>query len=145
MRTIHRNTLFTMSFGFLLVLSACNMSGGGQDKTVTIQEPILSKQDPKQQSPKDSTNQTRNQEYLVTFIELGSVRCIPCQQMQPVMKSVEEKYGEQVKVFFTMYGLQKEVLLQINMPLKLFPPRSFWTKMVKNFSGTRDFSLKKNW
>ncbi|MCA1757711.1 MAG: thioredoxin family protein [Bacteroidales bacterium] len=36
----------------------------------------------------------------VTFIELGSVRCIPCQQMQPIMKSVEEKFGSQVKVVF---------------------------------------------
>ena len=38
--------------------------------------------------------------YKVTFIELGSVRCIPCQQMQPIMKSVEEKYGKDVKVVF---------------------------------------------
>ena len=38
--------------------------------------------------------------YKVTFIELGSVRCIPCQQMQVVMKSVEKKYGSQVKVVF---------------------------------------------
>jgi len=38
--------------------------------------------------------------YKVTFIELGSVRCIPCQQMQPVMKSVEQKYPTQVKVVF---------------------------------------------
>jgi len=38
--------------------------------------------------------------YKVTFIELGSVRCIPCKQMQPIMKSVEEKYGRQVKVVF---------------------------------------------
>ena len=38
--------------------------------------------------------------YKVTFVELGSVRCIPCQQMQPIMKSVEEKYGSQVKVVF---------------------------------------------
>jgi thioredoxin 1 len=36
----------------------------------------------------------------VTFIELGSVRCIPCQQMQTVMKSVESKYGKEVKVEF---------------------------------------------
>jgi thioredoxin 1 len=36
----------------------------------------------------------------VTFIELGSVKCIPCQKMQVVMKSVEEKYGDQVKVVF---------------------------------------------
>ncbi len=40
------------------------------------------------------------EKYKVTFIELGSVRCIPCQQMQPVMKSVEEKYGKDVKVVF---------------------------------------------
>ena len=38
--------------------------------------------------------------FKVTFIELGSVRCIPCQQMQSVMKSIEKKYGNQVKVVF---------------------------------------------
>ncbi|MCA1761049.1 MAG: thioredoxin family protein, partial [Bacteroidales bacterium] len=38
--------------------------------------------------------------YKVTFIELGSVRCIPCQKMQPIMKSIEEKYPGQVKVVF---------------------------------------------
>ena len=36
----------------------------------------------------------------ITFIELGSVNCIPCKQMQPVMKAIEEKYGDQVKVVF---------------------------------------------
>ena len=38
--------------------------------------------------------------YKVTFIELGSVKCIPCQQMQPVMKAIETKYGKEVKVDF---------------------------------------------
>jgi len=42
----------------------------------------------------------------VTFIELGSVNCIPCKKMQPIMKSVEEKYGTQVKVVF--YDVWKE-------------------------------------
>lgn len=37
---------------------------------------------------------------IVTFIELGSVRCIPCKKMQPVMKSLEEKYGTQLKIIF---------------------------------------------
>lgn len=36
----------------------------------------------------------------VTFIELGSVNCVPCRMMQPVMKQVEEKYPGQVKVVF---------------------------------------------
>jgi len=38
--------------------------------------------------------------YKVTFIELGSERCIPCRKMQPIMKSIEEKYGREVKVVF---------------------------------------------
>ena len=37
---------------------------------------------------------------IVTFIELGSVNCIPCKMMQPVMKNIEKKYGSQVKVIF---------------------------------------------
>lgn len=36
----------------------------------------------------------------VTFVELGSVKCVPCRQMQPVMKAIEEKYGDQVQVVF---------------------------------------------
>jgi len=36
----------------------------------------------------------------ITFIELGSVSCIPCKKMQPVMKAIETKYGETVKVVF---------------------------------------------
>jgi thioredoxin 1 len=46
----------------------------------------------------DPKTETTN--YKVTFIELGSVNCIPCKQMQPVLKSVEQKYGTQVKVIF---------------------------------------------
>jgi thioredoxin 1 len=38
--------------------------------------------------------------YKVTFIELGSVKCIPCQQMQAVMKAIETKYGNEVKIDF---------------------------------------------
>jgi len=37
---------------------------------------------------------------LVTFVELGSVNCIPCKMMQPVMEEIEKEYGTQVKVVF---------------------------------------------
>jgi thioredoxin 1 len=37
---------------------------------------------------------------LVTFVEIGSVKCIPCRAMQPIMKEVEEEYKGQVKVVF---------------------------------------------
>jgi thioredoxin 1 len=38
--------------------------------------------------------------YKVEFVELGSVNCIPCKKMQPVLKSIEEKYKGLVKVTF---------------------------------------------
>jgi thioredoxin 1 len=37
---------------------------------------------------------------IVTFIELGSVKCIPCKAMQPVMESIRGKYKDQVNVIF---------------------------------------------
>jgi thioredoxin 1 len=38
--------------------------------------------------------------YKLSFIELGSVRCIPCRQMQTVMRAIEQEYNNQVKVVF---------------------------------------------
>jgi hypothetical protein len=29
---------------------------------------------------------------MVTFVELGSVNCIPCKAMQPVMKAIEGRF-----------------------------------------------------
>ena len=42
----------------------------------------------------------KSQKYKVTFVELGSVKCVPCKMMQPIMKSIEEKYGKDVLVIF---------------------------------------------
>lgn len=55
------------------------------------------------QSPKSSVPDSTIQKTvkpMVTFVELGSVNCIPCKKMQPVMKSIEARYGEQIKVIF---------------------------------------------
>lgn len=36
----------------------------------------------------------------VTFIELGSVNCIPCKAMQPILEEVRQKYPDSVEVVF---------------------------------------------
>ncbi|MGE3063547.1 MAG: thioredoxin family protein [bacterium] len=36
----------------------------------------------------------------VTFVELGSDGCTPCQMMRPVMKSVTDNYKDKVEVIF---------------------------------------------
>ncbi|HEX2867753.1 MAG TPA: thioredoxin family protein [Ignavibacteriales bacterium] len=69
----------------------------------------------------------------VTFIELGSVNCIPCRQMQPVMKAVEKNYGEQVKVIF--YDVWKEEQRQYaeKYGIKLIPTQVFLDGNGKEF------------
>jgi thioredoxin 1 len=42
----------------------------------------------------------RQEKPLVTFVELGSVKCVPCKMMQPVMESIGKKYGGQVRIVF---------------------------------------------
>lgn len=37
---------------------------------------------------------------LVTFIELGADKCVPCKEMQPVMRAIEKTFGDQVEVVF---------------------------------------------
>jgi thioredoxin 1 len=80
-------TSFAKYFSILLFLFSglfmanCAQNSSEDEKKGTVQK-------------KDKVN------YKVTFIELGSVKCIPCQKMQAVMKSVEKKYGKQVQVIF---------------------------------------------
>jgi len=39
-------------------------------------------------------------EHRVTFVEIGSVNCIPCRMMQPVMREIEREFPVQVRVVF---------------------------------------------
>ncbi len=77
------------------------------------------------QNPQTSINKKTETKYKVTFIELGSVRCIPCKKMQPVIKSIEEKYSKQVNVIFydvwTAEGKEKSKQFVFNeIPTQLF-------------------------
>lgn len=36
----------------------------------------------------------------VTFLELGANSCVPCKEMKPVMKGIEQAFGDQVEVIF---------------------------------------------
>lgn len=61
----------------------------------------------------------------ITFIELGSVNCIPCKQMQPVMKSIESKYGNQVKVVFYDVWKPEQTQYAQKYGIQLIPTQVF--------------------
>ncbi|MCK5078258.1 MAG: thioredoxin family protein, partial [Calditrichia bacterium] len=72
-------------------------------------------------------------ETLVTFVELGSVNCIPCKQMQPVMRAIEEKYGEQVKVVFYDVWKPEQKKYAQEYKIKLIPTQVFLDKEGNEF------------
>ena len=61
--------------------------------------------------------------HKIEFIELGSVNCIPCKKMQPIMKSIEEKYKGLVKV--TFHDVWKEKGVSEKYGIDLIPTQVF--------------------
>ena len=61
----------------------------------------------------------------ITFIELGSVNCIPCKKMQTVMKSIEKKYGDQIKVIFIDVWKSENKAQSEKYGIKLIPTQIF--------------------
>ena len=59
----------------------------------------------------------------ITFLELGSVNCIPCRQMQPIMKSIEKKYGGQIRVVF--HDVWKDPNIGKQYGIRLIPTQIF--------------------
>jgi len=73
----------------------------------------------------------------ITFVELGSVTCIPCKQMQPVMKSIEEKYGGSVKVVF--HDVWKDKAAQKKYNIELIPTQVFLDENGNEFFRHQGF------
>ena len=62
---------------------------------------------------------------IITFVELGSVNCIPCKAMQKVMKAVEEKYGSQLKIIFYDVWKEEQAHYAQEYKIRLIPTQVF--------------------
>jgi len=61
--------------------------------------------------------------YLVTFIELGADRCIPCKKMQPIMKEIAAAFPDRVQVVF--YDVWKDPTPAEKYGIQLIPTQVF--------------------
>ena len=69
----------------------------------------------------------------VTFYELGSVRCVPCIKMQPVIKSIEEKYKKDVQVVFYDVWTKEGKEAAKNFTFESIPTQIFVDENGKEF------------
>jgi len=61
--------------------------------------------------------------HLITFIELGADRCIPCKAMQPIMKEIAETFADRVQVVF--YDVWKDPVPGRKYDIRLIPTQVF--------------------
>ena len=70
---------------------------------------------------------------LVTFVELGSVKCVPCRQMQPVMEAVGKKYGDQIAIVFHDVWKSEERQYAEKYGIRVIPTQVFLDREGKEF------------
>jgi len=81
-------------------------------------------------------------EIKVTFVELGSVKCIPCKQMQPIMKEIEEEYKGQVKVvFYDVWTAEGKPYIK-EFGIRAIPTQVFLDKNGKEYFRHQGFFAK---
>lgn len=72
--------------------------------------------------------QKSDENIKVTFIELGSVRCIPCKKMIPIMEEIKKEYAGQVKVLFYDVWTPEGAPFAGQYKIKLIPTQVFLDK-----------------
>lgn len=70
---------------------------------------------------------------LVTFVEIGAAKCIPCKMMQPIMKEVGEEYKGQVKVLFHDVWTQQGKVDAEKYNIRVIPTQVFLDKDGKEY------------
>ena len=101
-------------FLILIFIASCSDSKntGSDNKSAALQNPA---------------------EYKVTFIELGSVNCVPCRMMQPVMDNIRKKYSDQVNVVFYDVWTEKDKHYAGEYGIRAIPTQVFLDSSGKEY------------
>ena len=113
--------LFYVGLLFFFILSGgcANKESENPNRKQITEEPASKRED--------------NSEIKVTFVELGSVNCIPCRMMQPIMKDIENEYSGQVKVVFHDVWTSEGRPYAVKYKIRAIPTQVFLDKDGKEY------------
>ena len=114
----------------LLFIFTCDKHESNKNSEVTKNETFNTSTDSIDIKPK------------VTFVELGSVSCIPCKMMAPVMEAIEKEFGSQIKVVF--HDVWKDDAVAKKYGIKLIPTQIFLDSNGVEFFRNEGFLPKEN-
>jgi thioredoxin 1 len=92
------------------------------------------------QGPEPVYPEAMGGDFPVTFVELGSVGCIPCDKMKPIMKAIEDEYAGKVRVVF--YDVRKDYRPAERYKIELIPTQVFVDRDGKEFFRHQGFYSK---
>lgn len=117
-KTMKQKIILFLFFFLALAFLSCNKTETKDDNQGASQHSDLGTQSSK------SNDANTNSAYKIEFIELDSVKCIPCKKMQPILSSIEKKYGGQVKI--TFYDVCKYPVPAQKYGINIIPTQIFW-------------------
>ena len=142
---------FNKRFCIVLLLIFVLFAGctGGKEKNPS-QKQITEEQGLKKEIDEKSETAEKNKEekkekkseIKVTFVELGSVNCIPCRMMQPIMKEIEKEYKDQVKVVFHDVWTNEGRPYAVKYRIRVIPTQVFLDKDGKEYFRHEGFFPK---
>ncbi|MBU0478039.1 thioredoxin family protein [bacterium] len=128
-----RNICFIVVSTLLFSVLGCSSCCNGEKQTHQ-EEQLNSKTET--EIPAQESKTTK-----VTFIELGSVNCIPCKMMQPIMKEIEEEYPDVKVIFYDVWTSEGRPYGQ-KYGIRAIPTQVFLDKDGKEFFRHMGFFSK---
>ena len=133
MSTFKRGNIFILLF-ITLILFNCGKNENKEETKINDSQEIQKKNENKKSVSKDNVK--------VTFIELGSVNCIPCRMMQPIMREIEEECEDEVKVVFYDVWTNEGRPFAVKYKIRVIPTQVFLDKDDKEYFRHEGFFPK---
>jgi len=108
-----KKVLLIFTVIILMILISCNSKNGEVQNN--IQQSVVA----------STVNEEDIELPMVTFLEFGSTSCMACLKMQPLLKSVEKKYGNQIKVIFYDVWKKEQKRYAKQYGIRLIPTQVF--------------------
>ena len=146
---LHRYIVILFMFSFIAGCKGNKESPGNNQ--VKIESPVKQEMNIQKETPKEIKTPEKKaspstikiiEGIKVTFIELGSVNCIPCKMKKPVMEEVEKEYGDQVKVVFHDVWTEAGKPYAQQYGIRAIPTQVFLDKDGKEFYRHMGFFAK---
>ena len=134
----NRKIFLLVNLFLLIILAGCRSKIEGESNPLNTENHKTVSVAPKNLSEK---SQKEKNKYKVTFIELGSVKCIPCKKMQPIMKQIEEEYPEVNVVFYDIRRQESRQYAQ-KYRIRIIPTQVFLNENGKEYFRHEGFLPK---